>query len=399
MFSKKQLERYADILWWGLTTARPRAFKKNDIVLIRYNGPALELAETLYAKLLKKGIHPVQRMNPTSVMEKDFFRLATERQLVFFPPGEKELMARLNGSIFLYAPESITHLSGIDPKKIGKTAVAQKKLRDILNQREAAGAFSWTLCVFPTTELARHAGISLDEYTRQITRTCFLNKSDPVSEWQRIYENARSIKGWLSRMQVNYFHIESENVDLQVTPGENRRWLGISGRNIPSFEIFVSPDWRGTRGIYYADQPSFRNGNRVEGVRLEFQAGRAVKISATTGENFARKQLKIDSGADKLGEFSLTDRRFSRINRFMANTLFDENFGGRYGNCHIALGSSYANAYAGDPRRLTKERKRRLGFNDSALHWDLVNTEKKRVRAHLTSGQRVTIYENGRFLR
>ena len=99
----------------------------------------------------------------------------------------------------------------------------------------------------------------------------------------------------------------------------------------------------------------------------------------------------------KLGEFSLTDKRFSRINQFMANTLFDENYGGKFGNCHIALGSSYANTYAGDSKRLNHALKQKLGFNESALHWDLVNTEKKRVTAHLQTGKAVTIYENGRF--
>jgi len=89
----------------------------------------------------------------------------------------------------------------------------------------------------------------------------------------------------------------------------------------------------------------------------------------------------------RLGEFSLTDKRFSKINRFMASTLFDENFGGRWGNCHVALGASYADTYSGDVQSLNKEKKARLGFNDSALHWDIVNTENKRVTAHLKNGE------------
>ena len=121
------------------------------------------------------------------------------------------------------------------------------------------------------------------------------------------------------------------------------------------------------------------------------------KIEAQIGENFAKNQLSMDKGANKVGEFSLTDKRFSKINKFMANTLFDENYGGKYGNCHVALGSSYSDTYDGDPKGLTKELKKKLGFNDSALHWDLVNTEKKRVTAHLQTGKAVTIYENGRF--
>jgi aminopeptidase len=81
----------------------------------------------------------------------------------------------------------------------------------------------------------------------------------------------------------------------------------------------------------------------------------------------------------------------------MANTLFDENHGGTSGNCHLAVGSSYADTYAGNPATLTKERMKKLGFNDSALHWDLINTEEKTVTAHLKSGKKVLIYEKGKF--
>jgi aminopeptidase len=198
-------------------------------------------------------------------------------------------------------------------------------------------------------------------------------------------------------MKVNFYHIESENIDLKITPGHKRKWIGLSGHNIPSFEIFLSPDWRGTKGLYFANQPSYRSGNFVKNVRLEFKKGAVNKIEAQIGENFAKNQLSMDKGANKVGEFSLTDKRFSKINKFMANTLFDENYGGKYGNCHVALGSSYSDTYDGDPKGLTKELKKKLGFNDSALHWDLVNTEKKRVVANLASGKRVTIYENGKF--
>ena len=291
----------------------------------------------------------------------------------------------------------MTHLTGIDPKKIGKAAVARKFLRDILEKRDQAGTFGWTLCTYPTKEQARHAKLSLKAYAQQITKACFLNRASPISHWQETYNNAASIKKWLNRMNVEFYHIESEHTDLKITPGNKRKWIGISGHNIPSFELFLSPDWRGTTGIYFSNLPSFRSGNYVKDVRFEFKKGAVVNIAAKKGENFVIQQLAMDKGANKVGEFSLTDKRFSKINTFMANTLFDENYGGKYGNCHVALGSSYADTYTGNPRELTKAKKQRLGFNDSALHWDFVNTEKKRVVAHLKSGKNITIYENGQF--
>jgi aminopeptidase len=266
-------------------------------------------------------------------------------------------------------------------------------------RREDRGEFGWTLCAVPTESQARHAGLTLDQYENQVIRACYLDSADPVADWKDVYRRAGAIKRWLNKMEVKTYHVESENCDLTVTPGEKRKWIGISGHNIPSFELFLSPDWRGVSGVYHADQPSFRSGNLVEGVSLEFKKGVAVKLEAAAGEKFAKSQLSMDQGAKRVGEFSLTDTRFSRIDKFMANTLYDENFGGSCGNCHIALGASYSDTYDGDPSELTAAKKRSLGFNDSALHWDLVNTEDKTVTAVLKDGSRKIIYQNGKFFR
>lgn len=399
MLSEKHLENYADVLWWGLTTARRRRFRKGDLVQIRFHSGALRLAEILYRKLIEGGLQPIARMAPSADMERSFFLLSGRPQLTFIPPGEEILSRRLNGSIYLHAPESLTHLREAAPERIAAAAVASHRLRALLERREARGEYSWTLCLLPTAALARQAGLSLALYTRQVVSACLLDSLSPVSEWQRIHRRAGRIKRWLDRLPVAHLHVESATIDLVVPLGARRRWAGVSGRNLPSFELFVSPDWRGIRGVFGADQPSFRSGNRVRGVRLEFKDGRVVASAAAEGERFLKKQLSMDAGASQVGEFSLTDRRFSRINRFMANTLYDENFGGRFGNCHLALGSSYANTYAGDPRRLSPAIKAKLGFNQSALHWDFVNTERKRVTAVLSDGTRRVIYEDGEFAR
>ena len=397
MLTAENLEKYADVLLWGLETAKKSTLKKNEVVLLQYDQAAIGLSEVLYARLMEKGMHPVQRMIATCAMEKSFYATGSRTQLTFIAPGEKELLKNINGRIFIHAPESLTHLQDIDPAKIGKTLVSRKPLRDILNRREEQGFYSWTLCLFPTAELARQAKMSPRQYTAQIIKGCYLDAQNPVDEWKRIYREITAIKKRLGALAVKYYHIESEGTDLRITPGERRKWAGVSGHNIPSFEVFVSPDWRGPEGVYYANLPSFRSGNYVEDVRLVFSKGKVVKVTAGKGEEFVKKQLAMDAGASALGEFSLTDKRFSRIDRFMAETLFDENFGGREGNCHVALGSSYSDTFDGNPARLTQALKKKLGFNDSALHWDLVNTEPKTVTAHLKNGKKMIVYENGMF--
>ncbi len=397
MISNNKLDKYSDVLLWGLVTARSKKIQKNSNILVRFDMAAVELAEIIQGKLLDLGMNPVMRLSSTAAMEKNFFEKANNRQLAFQAPGEREFNENLHGLISLLAPESITHLKHIDAKKIGKAALARKPLRDILWDREDIGEFGWTLCMYPTQGAADTAGLSLKEYSGQVIRACYLDKKDPVKEWEEAFKNAMTIKKWINSLKVGYYRMESENMDIKITPGERRKWLGISGHNIPSFEIFMSPDWRGTEGVYYANLPSYRDGNYVEGIRLEFKKGNVVKSSAKKGGDFVAKQLSMDKGSKRVGEFSLTDKRFSRINKFMANTLFDENFGGKYGNSHIAVGMSYSDTFNGDPAKLTKELKEELGFNDSALHWDIINTENKTVTAHLKTGEEKLIYENGMF--
>jgi aminopeptidase len=397
MLTEKNLQHYADVLLWALATAKKSALKKNDIILIQYDRPALRLAEILYDRLMDKGVHPVQRMAATFRMEKSFYHKAGPQQLTFLAPGDKELYRHIHGRIFLHAPESLTHLRDVDPAKIGKAMVARKPLKNILDGREELRKYSWTLCLLPTEELARQANMPLAQYARQVIRACYLDKKDPVSEWKAIHREVGHIKKALSSLAVKSFHLESDSMDLRITPGKQRKWAGVSGHNVPSFEVFVSPDWRGTEGVYYANLPSFRSGNYVKNVRISFARGKAVAVEAAQGEAFVKRQLAMDPGACRIGEFSLTDRRFSRIDRFMAETLFDENFGGKEGNCHVALGSSYSDTFSGNPSRLTPALRKNLGFNDSALHWDLVNTEPKTVTAHMTNGRKTVIYEGGEF--
>ncbi|MEW6669652.1 MAG: aminopeptidase [Thermodesulfobacteriota bacterium] len=391
------MERYCDVLLWALGTARKGRYRKGDVVLVSYHLDALRVAEFLHSRILHAGLHPVLRLRPTPRVEHTFYRDADARQLVFVPPGEKKLYESLNGAIYLFSPQSLTHLSDVDPKRIGRAAVAAKPLRDILDRREERGLFGWTLCLVPTPELAKHARLTVEAYTSEVVKACYLDRKDPVWAWRGIRKEVTAIREWLTRLEAKSLHIESRAVDLKITPGSLRKWVGLSGHNVPSFEIFLSPDWRGTEGVYFADQPSYRSGNYVKGVRLVFRKGRVTEVRAQKGEEFTVKQLSMDKGACRVGEFSLTDRRFSRIGHFMANTLYDENYGGRYGNCHVALGSSYSDAFSGNPSRLTRETKRALGFNESALHWDLVNTEDKVVTAYLAGGARKVIYENGMF--
>lgn len=397
---KNLLEKYADVLLWGLKEARKTTggqnYKSGDVILVHFEPESLELTEIIYRKILEEKMLPVLRFLGTPQMDKDFFTYASYDMLKYTASWTKDMYRKANGSIFLSAPSSLTHLKDVDQKKIIMSTLAGKPIRKIRDRIEMDGKFGWTLCQLATDALAKQAMMTKEEYEQEIIKACYLDKKDPVAEWKKIKKESEEIKKWLNMMKINYIKIHSENIDLCIKLGENRKWVGVSGHNIPSYEIFTSPDWRETNGIYFSNTPSFRSGNYIKEVRLQFRDGKAFDYHALEGEEYLISQVEMDNGSGKLGEFSLTDKRFSPISKPMANTLFDENVGGENGNCHIALGASFPDAYSGDIKEFKKVKKE-LGYNASSMHWDLINTEEKVVVAYLNGGKSLIIYEKGMF--
>jgi len=130
---------------------------------------------------------------------------------------------------------------------------------------------------------------------------------------------------------------------------------------------------------------------------LEFKDGLVIKATAAKNEKLLREMIS-QKNANKIGEFSLTDRRFSKISKFMANTLYDENFGGDFGNSHLAVGTSYHDCYVGDVKKMEESDWERLGFNESVEHCDIINTNPKTVEAIMKDGSKKVIYKNGLFV-
>ncbi|MFW6178748.1 MAG: aminopeptidase, partial [Desulfohalobiaceae bacterium] len=69
MLSQDQLDKYTDVLLWGIKTARKKSYLPGEIVLLRYDLAARDLVQVLFQKILQQGLNPVQRINPFPDME------------------------------------------------------------------------------------------------------------------------------------------------------------------------------------------------------------------------------------------------------------------------------------------------------------------------------------------
>jgi aminopeptidase len=296
----------------------------------------------------------------------------------------------------IIAEEDKYLLRDIPSEKLVLRKKALKPLMDWRFEKEYAGKMTWTLASYATPAMADDVQLSLEEYWDQIIKACYLDEADPIAKWREIWEEQVRIKKVLNDMQIEKVHVEGEHIDLWLTFGTTRQWLAGSGHNIPSFEFFITPDWRGTEGTIYFNQPLYRYGNRISDITLTFKEGRVVTATASENEQLLKDMIAIPN-ADKLGEFSLTDGRMSRITHFMGETLFDENRGGEQGNTHVALGFGYKDSYVGGTTGVIEQQWEEMGFNTSGEHCDIISTEKRKVTALLPDGSEKVIYDNGKF--
>jgi aminopeptidase len=397
---KEILERYASVLV-DYALGGGEGVKPGEVVRVT----APESAKALYLELCNAvwraggevigGYYPDEEQGMGG--SKAFFELASDEQLDHFPARYlRGLVDEMDHQVSVIAEADPHALETIDPARIMRRGVALRELMDWRGEKENAGRFSWTLGLYGTDAMAAEAEMGAEEYWEQIVHACFLDEEDPIARWREVGETLEATREALDALDIARLHVEGEDADLWISVGERRRWLGGRGRNIPSFELFTSPDWRGTEGWIRFNQPLYRYGNLVKGISLRFENGRVVESSAQQNEAVLKEMIATE-GADRVGEFSLTDKRLSRITRFMAHTLYDENVGGPYGNTHIALGRSYQDAYAGDPAEVAAEEWERLGFNNSSVHTDIVSTADRVVTAQLRGGGEQLIYRDGEF--
>ncbi|MFP4415963.1 MAG: aminopeptidase [Chitinispirillaceae bacterium] len=393
--SQQMLKKYADVLIrFALNDGE--GIRPGETVYFVTQTPGIPLAVEVYRSILQAGGNPLVHVTD------DRFRLiqvqeGSDEQIRFFPASYyRGLADQIDHYVRILADEDPLYLKDVDPKKVIASIRSTKQFRDWLDAKEDAGKFSWTLCLYATEGAAREAGLSVEEYWNQIRNACFLDEDDPIAKWRNVVGHMSSILDTLNDMTIDKVHVEAKDTDLWVGIGEKRRWLGGRGRNIPSFEIFTSPDWRQVDGKVFFDLPLYRYGNIIRDIHLELKDGKIINARAGENESLLREMIS-QKHADRIGEFSLTDRRFSRITKFMANTLYDENFGGEYGNTHLAVGKAYHDACSEPLGSMTEERFKELGFNDSPEHTDIIATGDRKVTAVLKDGGRKVIYEGGEF--
>ncbi len=395
--SQEILNKYADVLvnfalWWW------KWINPWDVVFVQIPECAKPFYIPLQTAILKAWWHPIMQYIPDGV-ERNFYENATDEQLSFVAEAyQKWRIESSTHNILVLANSNLHELDWIDPSKMMKRIQVNRAFRDLRDKKEREWKFSWTICMYGTPAMAKEANLSEEEYRKQIIDACFLNEANPVQKRKEVNSEIQRVKDKLNEMKFEYVHVIWPDEDLKVRIWADRLWQAWWGCNIPSFEIFTSPDCRDVNWWIKCNQPLYRYWSLVEWIRLEFKDWKVISAHADKNNDILQEMVKIE-WMDHLWEFSLTDARVSRITHFMAETLFDENVWWEYGNTHIALWTWFDECYAGDKTQLDDpEFKKSIWLNTSPEHVDVISTAPRKVIWILNNGSEILIYENWKFL-
>jgi aminopeptidase len=321
--------------------------------------------------------------------------------LSFVPPWYGEQVLALGehraARIALSGPVAPAAMAGIDPNLIGKDRLPSvvESLK-VLSDRTT----NWTIAPCPTPGWAElvHPDLgsaeALERLWREIFHVCRLDEPDPVAAWTSRLERLAQVAGTLTGLTLDELQFEGPGTSLKIGLLPTSRWATgrletvdgiVHAPNIPTEEIFTTPDPQRVDGIVTATKPLFVAGTTIEGLRVRFEGGRAVEIDGTSNAGTLRTLSEHDDGASRLGEVALVDRhgRIGPLGTVFYDTLLDENAAS-----HIALGHGLGFAVDSD------EDVARM--NTSELHIDfMIGSNDVEVTGRTRDGRQVALLRAG----
>lgn len=298
-------------------------------------------------------------------------------------------------------------LDGIDGEKYAKASQARFKVfkpyRDRMDNKyqwciAAVPGEAWAKKMFPDLSPKK----AVEKLWEAILYTSRADGDDPIKAWEEHNADIRSRCDYLNSLGLDSLEYSASNgTSLKVGLIDGTVFMGgcedtLYGRpfnaNIPSEEVFISPDRSRAEGIVYSTRPLAYNGQLIDNFYIRFENGKAVEAHAEKNEELLLQLIGMDEGSAYLGECALVpyDSPIRKSELTFYNTLFDENTA-----CHLALGAGFTNTMVGYDK-LTLEEIHKRGINDSMVHEDfMIGTPDLKIVGNKKDGTSVLIFENG----
>ncbi len=270
-------------------------------------------------------------------------------------------------------------------------------VRNIMRRASREKHCQWLIAMVPTIQWAEYildktGEEALNELWEILLKLCYITEdNDVVKTWEekgrRNAERGRAVDA-LKLTKLHYTASNGTDLTVGLTPwskfGHEDSDLPAGqvpfNANIPSEEIFTTPDKFGTNGIVYASRPLLLGGKSIENFGFRFEKGKVVEVLADEGKEMLEALINTDENAGYLGEAALVEYHspISMSGLVYYTTLIDEN-----ASCHLALGRGFG---------------QRPEFNDSTIHVDfMIGTPDLCIVGTTEDGREVDIFRDGDF--
>ena len=383
---EERLERYAELVVRVGANVQP-----GQEVFLLPKVEHAELARALARQAYKAGASYVHVRYQDSHVLKAMIELGPDEALTYSPEWLKTFFRSMSGNAMLATtgdpePELLADLDG---ERVGRAVpheVVQIRMQQISENNVnwcgvGAPSEGWAKQVFGEPDV--------EQLWEKVAFCMRLDEPDPVAAWRDHTARLKARAATLNDLHPDALHYRGPGTDLTVGLLPGVRWLGGGSdtstgipyvANMPTEEVFTSPDAGRTEGTIRSSRPLSLLGQIVRGLELTFEGGRAVKVEAEAGAELVRSHFETIENADRLGEVALVTKesRVGQTGTLFYDTLFDEN-----ATCHIAYGAGFPFLADGDPPE---------GLNAAGTHVDfMVGGPELQVDAVLADGTAVPL--------
>lgn len=395
--------KYIDLL-----IDRCLSFKKSNSLFINYYSDNDAFVEKLVTSAKSRGIEDIYLdRNDKEERHKRLLQSVEEiNNDDYFDDHIWDEYAKKDAAFLMLSTEFPGYFADIPSENMTAASLKSRTSKPIYKLKQLTNDISWCIAVIPNKIWAKEKFSDLseedayNEYFKLMCHCTMVDRENPIEEWNKFLDRQRMLVSKLNELQITKMHYtNSLGTDLVIGISPDALWqcAGYEGSdvivNMPTYEVFTSPDYRLTEGIVYASKPLMYGGALVDKFWVKFKDGKVIDYDAEVGKEILKGIIESDEYSCFLGECALVDKNtaIAQTNFVYDETCLDEN-----ASCHIAFGDAFPECLKGAEDESIDERRER-GLNHSDNHVDfMIGTDDLNIVAETKDGEKL-IFRNGEF--
>ena len=392
----------------NLLIDRCLSFKNGKSLFINYFDDNEKFVEKLVTKAKSKGIDDIylDRHNKEERHQKLLQSVEEIKNDDYFDASIWDEYVKKDAAFLMLSTEFPGYFADIPSENMTAASLKTRTSKPLYKLKQLTNEISWCIAVIPNKIWAKEKFPDLseddayNEYFKLMCHCTMVDRENPIEEWDKFLDRQRSLVRALNDLQITKMHYtNSLGTDLVIGLSPDALWqcAGYEGSdvivNMPTYEVFTSPDYRLTEGSVYASKPLMYGGALVDKFWVKFKDGKVIDYDAEVGKEILKGIIESDEYSCFLGECALVDKNtaIAQTNFVYGETCLDEN-----ASCHIALGDAFPECLKGAEDESIDERRER-GLNHSDNHVDfMIGTDDLNIVAETKNGE-ILIFKNGEF--